>query len=427
MAFSAVWLRRDLRFFDNKALHNALKSNMKTMVVFIFDDNILSKLPIDDHRVTLIHRQLAVLNEELKKHNSSLLVKKGNPVEVWGEIISVYDITNLFYNADFEPYTLKRDTEVNNLFKSRGKEVNYYNDHLIFAPGQILKPDGKPYTVYTPYSKRWLDKVSTVEIPEYDCQFDSESLAPINFDFPSINDIGFVPSNKEIPNFDFGNIKDYKLLRDYPALNHTTFISTYLRFGILSIRQIVKLFKHETDFVKELIWREFFVQILYFFPHVEAGSFKKDYDRISWLNREEDFSAWCQGRTGYPLVDAGMRELNATGLMHNRVRMITASFLTKHLLVDWRLGEQYFAEKLFDFELSSNNGNWQWAAGTGCDAAPYFRVFSPAAQQVKFDKELEYIKKWIPEFGTAAYPKPIVDNSVARIRAIETYRKALKE
>ncbi len=427
MAFSAFWLRRDLRFFDNKALHKALNSNQKTLVVFIFDDNILSKLPVDDHRVTLIHRQLAVLNEELKKYNSSILVKKGNPVMVWKEIISDYPIDHLFYNADFEPYTINRDNEVTNLFKSKGKNVSYFNDHLIFAPGQILKPDGKPYTVYTPYSKRWLDKVSTVEIPEYECALENEKLALLNLDFPTLQDIGFVPSNMEIPGFDFGNIKNYKLLRDYPSLNHTTFISTYLRFGILSIRQILKQFQHETDFVKELIWREFFIQILYYFPHVESGSFKKEYNRVKWLNREEDFSAWCEGRTGYPLVDAGMRELNATGLMHNRVRMITASFLTKHLLVDWRLGEEYFAEKLFDFELSSNNGNWQWAAGTGCDAAPYFRVFSPAAQQEKFDKEREYIRKWVPEIGTAAYPKPIVDHGMARARAMETYRKALKE
>lgn len=419
------WFRRDLRLEDNTALFHALKSGRKVLPIFIFDKEILDQLSDkSDRRVDYIHQVLHGINEELQQYNTSLTTYYGQPLGVFRSLCDDFEIETLFCNRDYEPQAIKRDQEIADFLNK--KEINFsdYKDQVIFEKNEVLKSDNTPYTVYTPYSKKWKELLFSSKIDLLDGDF-KNFLPQKPQNIISLKEIGFEKTDFQFqaPILEQKIIDSYDQFRDFPALDHTSRLGIALRFGTISIRKCVEFArKHNAVWLNELIWREFFMQILFHFPHVVTKSFKSKYDGIEWRNDEKEFQLWCEGKTGYPIVDAGMRQLNETGFMHNRVRMITASFLTKHLLIDWRWGEAYFAGKLLDYELSSNNGNWQWAAGCGCDAAPYFRVFSPEAQTIKFDKELKYINQWLPKDYKV---KPIVDHKTARERALETYKKAL--
>ncbi len=423
------WFRRDLRLNDNTGLFHALTSGKPVIMLFIFDENILSDLPGDDPRVSFIYDNLLKIHRTVSRFGSSLLVLKGDIKRIWHEIKSLLRVNSVFWNTDYEPYAIKRDNEVRKILHENGIESYNYKDQVIFEKDEVLKDDHSPYTVYTPYSKKWLTHLETTGIPELRKSEDHlKNLAKISVDLPSLGLIGFKKSDIKPRDFIRENIENYDRYRDYPYLDATTYSGPHLRFGTESIREIAKTaFMVNKTYLNELIWREFFMQILFHFPSVVNNNFKRKYDTIRWINDDELFDKWCNGATGYPIVDAGMRQLNATGYMHNRVRMVTASFLCKHLLTDWRWGERYFAAKLLDYELSSNNGNWQWAAGTGCDAAPYFRVFNPIQQARKFDKDNKYILKWVPELNSPGYPKPVIDHKFARQRAIETYKLYLDQ
>ena len=427
---SIFWFRRDLRIEDNVGLYHALESGHPVLSLFIFDTDILDKLENkNDRRVDYIHQALIAIDEQLKAYNSALKTYQGKPFEVFKSLQEEYDIQAVYCNRDYEPKAIERDTEIFNFYKSKNIPFKAYKDQVIFDKNEILKKDDTPYVVFTPYSKRWKEKISADDYKTYSPNFQN-LLHVNNSDILSLEDIGFEKTNitYTTPQLDAQIINDYDTHRNYPAIQGTTRLATALRFGTISIRKCVAFaIQHNQTWLGELIWREFYMQILYHFPHVVNKPFKPKYEFIEWRIDEEGFQKWCEGKTGYPIVDAGMRELNETGFMHNRVRMITASFLCKHLLIDWSWGEAYFAKKLDDYDLSANNGNWQWVAGSGCDAAPYFRVFSPSAQTDKFDKDLTYIKKWVPELGTSKYPEPIVDHKLARDRVLAAYAKALKE
>ena len=423
------WFRRDLRLIDNHGLYEALKSELPVLPIFIFDTNILDKLENkEDKRVDCIFQALEKLNEYLEKQGKSIQIFYGKPLEIYQKLTEKYNIESVFCNEDYEPYAIKRDQEIKDFLAS--KNINFYQfkDQVIFQKDELTKADGKPYTVYTPYSKQWLLKFNDQNLEFFASEKKLENLLNIEKQNITLENIGFKKTNYlfENPKINLEILEKYQETRDFPTLE-TSQMSVHLRFGTFSIRKLVKIANELKDktYLKELIWREFFMQILWHFPKVIHHSFKEKYDNIAWENNEELFQKWCEGKTGYPIVDAGMRELNETGLMHNRVRMVCASFLTKHLLTDWRIGEAYFAEKLMDYDLSANNGNWQWSAGSGCDAAPYFRVFNPEEQQKKFDPNFIYIKKWVKEFGTSAYPKPIIEHKFARERALKRYKEGL--
>ena len=425
------WFRRDLRVDDNHGFFKALNAGLPVVPVFIFDPAILSQFPNpNDPRLTFIHRCLTDLDREFRKFNSSLQVYVSSPEVVFGQLASKYPIHSVFTNTDYEPAAIVCDQKVAQILQNKGIEFHRFKDQIIFHQNEVVKADGSPYTVFTPYSKKWKEKLASHPISVYESEKHLYALKHLSSDyFPELAEIGYQQQNINFPdkNFDPVLVENYAKTRDFPAENGTSKLGVHLRFGTLSIRKLTQFAKmHSEVFLNELIWRNFYMDILWHFPHSAEKSFKPAYDFILWLNNEADFERWCNGQTGYPLVDAGMRELNETGYMHNRLRMVVASFLTKHLLIDWRWGESYFASKLLDYELASNNGGWQWASGSGCDAAPYFRVFSPELQTKKFDPQLKYIRKWVPEYGTSAYPKPMVDHAFARNRAIETYRKALK-
>ena len=423
------WFRRDLRLIDNHGLYEALQSELPVLPIFIFDTNILEKLENkEDKRVDFIFQALEKLNEYLEKQGKSIQIFYGKPLEIYENLSQQYEIGNVFCNEDYEPYAIKRDQEIKDFLAS--KNINFYQfkDQVIFQKDEITKADGKPYTVYTPYSKQWLLKFNDQNLEFFASEKKLENLLNIEKQNITLENIGFKKTNYlfENPKINLEILEKYHETRNSPT-KETSQMSVHLRFGTISTRKLVKLASELNDntYLKELIWREFFMQILWHFPKVIHHSFKEKYDNIAWENNEELFQKWCEGKTGYPIVDAGMRELNETGLMHNRVRMVCASFLTKHLLTDWRIGEAYFAEKLMDYDLSANNGNWQWSAGSGCDAAPYFRVFNPEEQQKKFDPKFIYIKKWVKEFGTSAYPKPIIEHKFARERALKRYKEGL--
>jgi deoxyribodipyrimidine photo-lyase len=425
------WFRRDLRLNDNAGLYHALTKGSPVLPIFIFDTNILNELERNDPRVTFIYNELNRINKQLKSAGSRLIIKYGEPLTVWKNLITAYNIAEVYTNHDYEPYAIERDLQIRNFLQTKNIVLKTFKDQVIFEKDEVVKDDGKPYTVYTPYMNKWMARFrqNPVQIFNTEKYFNNFSQLPWE-KIPELEEIGFVKSDIQVPQIRIASdrIEHYEQTRNIPSLDGTTLAGTHLRFGTISIPELVKLadsFANKT-YLKELIWREFFMQILYHFPKVVSESFKPAYDKIKWENDETHFNCWCEGKTGYPMVDAGMRELNATGFMHNRVRMVVASFLCKHLLIDWRWGEAYFAKKLLDYELSSNNGNWQWAAGSGCDAAPYFRVFNPAEQMKKFDPDMIYIKKWIPELETNVYPKPIVDHKFARERAIQVYKEALK-
>lgn len=425
MKISVFWFRRDLRLEDNTAFHNALSSGLKVLPIFIFDEDILEELPKDDARLSFIHETLESINQTLIEKDSSLLCLKGKPEKVWKKLITQYDINQVYINKDYEPYAIGRDQQIKELLEKNGIELHAFKDQVVFEENEILKGDGTPYTIYTPYKNKWLlafEEKYTQPIASSPL----ENLFAIKHDFPTIEQIGFVKSKIKVKEYSLSKLEEYPTARNLPAQDNTSYLSPHLRFGTVGVRQIIaRLSKTDNVFLSELVWREFFMQILFHFPRVVERNFKPKYDGIQWRNNEQEFKIWCEGKTGYPMVDAGMRQLNATGYMHNRVRMVVASFLCKHLLIDWRWGEAYFAEKLLDYELSANNGNWQWSAGTGCDSAPYFRVFNPTEQVKKFDKQLEYIKKWIPELSTLEYPMPMVNHKTARERALETYKVGL--
>lgn len=420
------WFRRDLRLDDNAGLYRALKENNNVLPIFIFDTEILNKLEDKvDKRVAFIYQSLCHLKLELEKLGSSLLVLHGNPVKIFGDLSP----RNVYTNHDYEPYARKRDEEVASLLKGNRSELRTFKDQVIFEKDEVTKDDGLPYTVFTPYSKKWKAKLNAFYKKSYpvgDFTSNLKKVPPLPM--PSLHHIGFKESGVVFPERKIKSsiIEHYHELRNYPAMQGTTRLSIHLRFGTVSIRKLVQLATEKSEaWLNELIWRDFYHMILWHFPHVDKA-FKPVYDQIEWRNDPTEFQAWCEGRTGYPIVDAGMRELNQTGFMHNRVRMVTASFLTKHLLIDWRWGEAYFAKKLLDFDLAANNGGWQWAAGTGCDAAPYFRVFNPHLQTEKFDPELKYVRRWVPELGSKDYPAPIVDHDFARKRVMDAYKKALQ-
>ncbi|MFN7014196.1 MAG: cryptochrome/photolyase family protein [Bacteroidia bacterium] len=430
-AITVFWHRRDLRIHDNAGLYHALKSKYPVVPIFIFDRNILDKLDDKaDARVEFIHRNISELKQQYENLGTTLNVYYGKPQEIWKEIINKYAIAEVYCNRDYEPYAQERDKAIFNFLASKNIPFKGYKDHVIFEKNEVLKDDGNPYTVYTPYSKKWKAKVNDFYLKPYPTEKYKKNLFKIQPDkLISLEEMGFKPSGIQFPEktTPVEIIKNYHATRDWPAIKGTTRLSVHLRFGTISIRELAKTANALNEkYLNELIWRDFYQMILFHFPYTVNKAFKPEYDKIQWLNNEKEFKAWCDGKTGYPIVDAGMRELNTTGFMHNRVRMIVASFLTKHLLIDWRWGEAYFAKKLLDFELASNVGGWQWAAGCGVDAAPYFRVFNPALQTEKFDKDLKYIKKWVSEYGTSIYPKPIIDHKIARERVLKTYKAALQ-
>lgn len=431
-SISVMWFRRDLRLSDNAALYHALKAENPVVPLFIFDRHILDKLPEPaDRRVEFIHNALQGMQEKLLDMDSTLDVRYGFPEKIWEDLLKDYDVKAVYTNHDFDPYALERDEKIAGILKSKEIAFHTYKDHVIFEKDEVTKDDGNPYTVFTPYSKKWKAALTEDSLKPYETEkhFDA-FLKQDKKEIPSLKSMGFEGVEKAFPERVIKSelIKKYKDQRDIPAIRGTSRLGVHLRFGTLSIRKLAAHAKPLSEgFLNELIWRDFYHMILHHFPHVGEGqSFKKQYDAIPWRNNEDEFQAWCKGKTGYPIVDAGMRELNETGFMHNRVRMITASFLIKHLLVDWRWGEAYFAQKLLDYDLAANNGGWQWAASSGCDAAPYFRVFNPTLQTEKFDPKFEYIRKWVPEFESLTkYPKPIVDHKKARERVLEVYKKAL--
>jgi len=425
------WFRRDLRLNDNCGLFEALIAGQKVLPIFIFDQEILSKLPKDDARVSFIHQELENIHHQLKKIGSSLTVCVGKPKDIFNSLSEKHQIETVFCNHDYEPYAIQRDLEIKELLRSKNINFKTFKDQVIFERNEITKKDGTPYKVYTPYSKKWLESFEYQGIHFFPSEDHLTMCIEENTDqFPTLEEIGFKKSSIKVASYTATSelIDTYEATRNYPAKNSTSKLGTHLRFGTVSVRKMVDKASKSNNitFLKELIWREFFMQILWHFPQTIKKSFKPKYDRILWKNNENDFDAWRKGETGYPLVDAGMRELNTTGFMHNRVRMLVGSFLCKHLLIDWRWGEAYFAEKLHDYEQSSNIGNWQWVAGCGVDAAPYFRIFNPTTQIQKFDKDLHYIKKWVPEFQEVTYPSPIVEHKFARERCLKTYKEALQ-
>lgn len=430
MKVSIFWFRRDLRLTDNAGLYHALKSGQQILPIFIFDTHILSKLENKhDLRVNFIHLSLIKLKQQLKELGSDILILHGEPEEIWKKLIEDYDIEQVYTNEDYEPYAIDRDNKVKTILEQQNIGLFKYKDHCIFRYDEVLKDDGKPYTVYTPYSRKWKEKLNSFYLKSYPNEhYFKYFIKDVNFILPSLNDLGFHFEDYKFPadTATFKIIKEYKENRDFPAINGTSKLSLHFRFGTISIREKARKAKELSEtWLNELIWRDFYIQIMAHFPHVVKSAFKPNYDNIEWRNDVNEYKKWCEGNTGYPIVDAGMRELNETGFMHNRVRMIVSSFLTKHLLIDWRWGEAYFAEKLLDFELASNNGGWQWAAGSGVDAAPYFRIFNPQLQTQRFDDKMEYIKKWVTEINTSKYPAPMVEHSFARNRCLEVYKKGL--
>ncbi len=426
------WFRRDLRLTDNAALYHALRGNRPVLPIFIFDTNILDELEEKaDRRVAFIYDALQDMQEKLIATGSSLEVLYNTPEKAFTELLWKYTIEKVFTNTDYEPYAMERDAGIAKLLTAHGASLHSYKDQVIFHQHEIVKDDGKPYTVFTPYSRKWKAALTDFYRKPYPAKkYYGNFYQQAPKKIPSLQQMGFLPANGGFPpkNPPAGLLKDYSAQRDYPAIHGTSRLGVHLRFGTISIRKLVsKAMETNETFLNELIWREFYQMILFHFPQCGRGrAFKEEYEQIAWRNNEQEFERWCTGTTGYPIVDAGMRELNATGFMHNRVRMITASFLAKHLLIDWRWGEAYFAQKLLDYDLAANNGGWQWAAGCGCDAAPYFRIFSPARQTQNFDKQLQYIRKWVPELDELSYPLPMVEHEFARKRCLAAYSKALK-
>jgi len=425
------WFRRDLRLDDNVGFYNALKSEHPVLPIFIFDKEILKKLPKDDARLTFIYETLQKMRTKLEdKNTSSIAMFHGEPATIYKNLLAKYNIDTVFTNRDYEPYAKDRDDKIQQLLNDNNIKFKTFKDQVIFEQNEVTKKDGLPYVVYTPYMKVWKEQFKTHTLDfYYTSSFLKNLIQDKELPNLTLSDIGFTKSNQKIKKHIVtpALIQNYEDTRNFPAQDSTSKLGPHLRFGTVSIRKMIEKAITEKNeiFWQELIWREFFMQILWHFPHTSKNSFKAKYDRIDWRNNEAEFLKWCNGQTGYPLVDAGMRQLNETGFMHNRIRMLVGSFLCKHLLIDWRWGEAYFAEKLHDYEMASNIGNWQWVAGSGVDAAPYFRIFNPTTQIKKFDNDLAYIKKWVPDFQEFTYPKEMVDHKEARKRCLATYKEAL--
>ena len=428
---NVFWFRRDLRLDDNVGFYNALKSEHPVLPIFIFDEEILKKLPKDDARITFIYETLQKMRSKLEdKNNSSIAMFHGEPATIYKNLLKKYNIDTVFTNRDYEPYAKERDDKIEQLLNDNTIKFKTFKDQVIFEQNEVTKKDGLPYVVYTPYMKVWKEQFKTYTLDfYYTSSFLKNLIQDKELPNLTLSDIGFAKSNQKIKKHIVtpALIQNYEDTRNFPAQDSTSKLGPHLRFGTVSIRKMIEKAITEKNeiFWQELIWREFFMQILWHFPHTSKKSFKAKYDRIEWRNNEAEFLKWCNGQTGYPLVDAGMRQLNETGFMHNRIRMLVGSFLCKHLLIDWRWGEAYFAEKLHDYEMASNIGNWQWVAGSGVDAAPYFRIFNPTTQIKKFDNDLAYIKKWVPDFQEFTYPKEMVDHKEARERCLATYKEAL--
>lgn len=432
MKISIFWFRRDLRLDDNAGLYHALKGAYPVLPVFIYDTNILDELEEkEDARVQFIYDALTDIQKQLAPWGTSIHAYHDTPLQAFQQIIKDFEVAQVYTNTDYEPYTIKRDLEIETLLRSINIPFHRFKDQVIFDQDEVVKDNKEPYTIYTPYSKKWKSLLEDFHLKPYPTlKYKNNFYRNKNGRIPPLHALGFERPAINIPDkkIDVDLIKTYDKTRDTPSIEGTSRLGIHLRFGTISIRKLATIAQEWNEiFLNELIWREFFMSIMWHFPRVINTSFREEYDHINWRNNEAEFEQWCAGKTGYPIVDAGMRQLNATGFMHNRVRMITASFLTKHLLIDWRWGEAYFAKKLLDYDLSANNGNWQWAAGCGCDAAPYFRIFSPQRQTEKFDPQQLYIKKWVPELGTERYPEPIVDHAVARERCLTTYKEALNK
>ncbi|RTL47760.1 MAG: deoxyribodipyrimidine photo-lyase [Sphingobacteriales bacterium] len=427
-----MWFRRDLRFEDNAALYHAFRQPHPVIPLFIFDTHILDKLTNrNDARVQFIHSVITNMHRQLMRNGSGMWVYYGSPLQVFQQLSENFSIQSVYTNTDYEQYAIERDAGIANFLRQEGAAFHSFKDQIIFDGSEVVKEDGKPYTVFTPYSRKWKALLQSFHLKSYPSGRDmTRFFQSAEHTIPTLAEMGFHAADIPIPSqqLNEGLIAKYNLQRNFPAVNGTSRLGIHLRFGTISIRMLAAKAQQLNEvFLNELIWRDFYHSILYHFPHVRTGkAFKPIYDQIEWSNNEAAFEKWCAGKTGYPIVDAGMRELNATGYMHNRVRMIVASFLTKHLLIDWRWGEAYFAEKLLDYDFAANNGGWQWAAGSGCDAAPYFRIFNPALQTEKFDKNLAYINKWIPELNSFEYPAPIVQHEMARERALQVYGAVLK-
>ena len=432
MKYSIFWFRRDLRLNDNVALYHALKAGNPVIPIFIFDKNILNELEDrSDKRVQFIYQTIKKIKAELSELGSDLKVIYDIPQLAFEQLSSEFNIDKVFTNHDYEPYATKRDEEIKSFLETKNISFHTFKDQVIFEKNEVVKDDGTPYTVFTPFSKKWKAALTDFHLKSYPTEKYFSNFANLNFGkLISEMDMNFSfqPFSFPLAKFPENIISNYHNTRDFPAVEGISKLSLHLRFGTISIRELMRTAKSLNEkYLNELIWREFYMTIMWHFPYVANSCFKKEYNYIQWRNNESEFDAWCNGKTGYPIVDAGMKELNETGFMHNRVRMIVASFLTKHLLIDWRWGEAYFAKKLLDFELSSNNGGWQWAAGCGVDAAPYFRVFNPALQTERFDKDLKYINKWLPELNSFNYPKPIVEHKFARDRVLKVYADCLKK
>ncbi|RPG65312.1 MAG: deoxyribodipyrimidine photo-lyase [Flavobacteriaceae bacterium TMED42] len=428
--FSIFWFRRDLRINDNKGFFEALNGKNKVIPIFIYDSKIIDKLHKDDHRLTFIQNALGGINNAMKRNRCTLGIYRGSPEAVFEKIIREFPIEKVIANRDYEPYAMERDEAIKQLLKAQEIDFITYKDQVIFERNEVVKDDGTPYKVYTPYSRKWLAKYQAEGLEHFPSEDLLDNIYNENpLPQTDLKEMGMQSSSLTPVAYKFDDelIDQYEATRNFPSIDKTSRLGVHLRFGTQSIRKLISksASRENQTFVKELIWREFFMQILWHFPHTVNQCFKKQYDRIEYRNNEEEFEKWCQGKTGYPLVDAGMRQLNRTGFMHNRVRMLTASFLCKHLLIDWRWGEAYFAEKLFDYEMSSNIGNWQWSSGCGVDAAPYFRIFNPHEQIKKFDKSLEYIKTWVEDLEQPTYPEPIVEHKFARERCLKMYKLAL--
>ncbi len=431
MSTALFWHRRDLRIEDNAGLYKALKNNSEVVPVFVFDHTILTHLAKNDQRVLFIYQEIQRLKKAYQHGGGDLIVVFGDPRVEIVRLAQQFKVSRVYTNRDYEPSAISRDQFLYDELQKSQIEFIGAKDQVIFEKNEVVKDDGKPYTIYTPYSRKWKAKLTPYQFKAYPTTQYLNNLAKLApQELLPLAHMGFENQNtQQFPPSDTPEkiITHYHLQRDIPSVQGTSRLSLHLRFGTISIRQLALSAQQLNEkFLNELIWRDFYQMILFHFPQTTDRAFKPPYDRIQWETNESHFKAWCEGKTGYPLVDAGMRELNATGFMHNRVRMVVASFLTKHLLIDWRWGERYFAEKLLDFELASNIGGWQWAAGCGCDAAPYFRVFNPEAQQKKFDPQYKYIQKWVPEFGTAAYPAPIIEHKFARERVLDRFKTALQ-
>nr|WP_298994147.1 deoxyribodipyrimidine photo-lyase [uncultured Polaribacter sp.] len=425
------WFRRDLRLDDNVGFYNALQAKNPVLPIFIFDSEILKKLPKDDARVSFIFETLQKMRSELQDNfESSIAIYHGKPKTIFEEILNDFEVEEVYTNHDYEPYARERDEEIKEFLSDKSVAFKTFKDQVIFEKNEVVKKDGDPYVVYTPYMRTWKEKFKEHNLTiYYTNSYLSNLIEHTRLPNLTLSDIGFKKSTQEITPYTVTPtlIQEYEETRNFPAKDATSRLGPHLRFGTVSVRKMIKKAIAEKNeiFWQELIWREFFMQILWHFPETKDKAFKSKYDKIEWRNNKKEFDAWCKGETGYPLVDAGMRQLNETGFMHNRIRMLVGSFLCKHLLIDWRWGEAYFAEKLHDYEMASNVGNWQWVAGSGVDASPYFRIFNPTTQIKKFDKDLKYIKKWVPNYQELTYPKEIVDHKEARERCLKVYKEAV--